>query len=153
MAQVLVAHSDYSVRAMMALALGEEGMHDVICTPDAELAIAALWTAPSPVTVLIDERLQSGTCWGILAAAANDGIAGLLSRHRYILLSTSPDIIFPEKRSVMSKLGVVTLTLPFELETLLRTVEESASHLITEPALPRAETVHDVFRLPSRHSA
>jgi hypothetical protein len=42
----------------MALALGEDGLHDVVYTSDAEVAVTTLWNTPHPMIALIDERLR-----------------------------------------------------------------------------------------------
>ncbi len=154
MAHILVAHSDHSVRAVLALALGEEGMHDVIRTSDAAITVAVLWSASTPMVALIDERLHPFDAWGIIAAAANyglDGIGGPLSRHRYILLSTSPDTVRAAKRRALSMLGARTLAMPFELETLLHIVDVAASYLVADQDPRGAETLQGVLPLRARH--
>lgn len=133
MAHVLVAHADRGIRDAVGEVLREEAGHAVMGTANGILALAALWVSARPMVVLVDDRLSLLSGMSVLDLAAIDEVWGPLSRHRYILLTTSPDHIDAKGRTLLSRLDAPVLPLPFELGALIRVVNEAAETIPDEP--------------------
>lgn len=130
MTYVLVAHADEGVREAAAVALREEAGHVVMGASSSVSAIAALRLSERPVVALMDERLLPFGGLDILNVAAIDEAGGSFARHRYILLSTWGQGIDADGQKLLARLDVPVLLEPFELETLIRVVDEAAEAIV-----------------------
>lgn len=124
MAHVLVAHSDEGIREALITALQEAG-HVVVGTADGELALTTLWMSTNPMVALLDERLSPFGGVMLIGVAANDYAHGPLSRHHYMLMSTAPDLLDAKGWELVSRLDVLVLSQPFDLDSLIEMVDEA----------------------------
>jgi two-component system response regulator MprA len=118
--RVLVVDDDADTRDVLQGTLQDEG-YATDEAADGVTALQALCQAPEPHVVVLDHFLPGLTGLDLLARVPAEPC---LARHRYLLLTASPD------RVPHAALGPATLLpKPFDLEELLAAVEAAARRI------------------------
>jgi CheY-like chemotaxis protein len=121
---VLVVERGSSLRHCLGLVL-QDGGYAVTTLPTCDEALAYLRVCLDPTVVLVsnatpDHQLEAD----FFAAVAVGGQP--LTRHRYVLLTTTPEHVSPALRRQLADLNVPILTKPFTLNRLLTEVYDAA---------------------------
>ncbi len=138
MSHVLVVDDDVQIRAMLRCVLELEG-HAVREASDGLMALDAMRTSADPLVVLLDLQMPRLTGEGVLAAMACD--RELAERHACILMTANAAWLSAASARLLSALGVPLLPKPFDLDALLRMVDEAAKPVLRAhdaPAMPTA---------------
>lgn len=124
--EVLVVDGAAEVRAALRDILEAEG-YAVQAVPDTEEGVRVLRASPEPMAVLfgvvpLDSLTREQSGLGLLDAIGRE--PERLGRHAYILLTTAPEQVVAQAGVLSPRLNVTVLREPFDLDYLLRTVEE-----------------------------
>ena len=125
MAWALVIEDDAANRETVRLLLEDAGF-DVREAADGETGLALLYDAPEPSVVLLDRLLPALGSEGMLGVVAADP---RLLRHRYLLVTASPERLTPIEREMLAELDVPVIGKPYEVEALLCAVAHARERL------------------------
>jgi hypothetical protein len=138
-APVVVGEWDEASRALLHDILALDGHYSVIAFADETAALASRAAAPARVIVVVSKRevhhQRSAAFFAVVAAGER-----LVTRHRYLLLSTNPREMPAGLQAKLTSLQATILVTPFEVETLLAAVREEAARRATRP-LPLASAL------------
>ena len=137
MAQVVVVECDEASRALLHDILALDGHYPVVIAfADETAALASRAAAPARVIVVVSKRevhhQRSAAFFAVVAADER-----LVTRHRYLLLSTNPREMPAGLQAKLTSRQATILVPPFEVETLRAAVREEAARRATRP-LPLA---------------
>jgi CheY-like chemotaxis protein len=124
MARVLIVDDDHDIRASVRELLEAEG-HEVYEAPDGLEALRFLRRDGRGMVVLLDLVMPLLDGMGVLQAVAKDQT--LAQSNAYVLFTVSPQRVPPA--DLLEQLGVTVVAKPFDLDTLLDVVEQSARQL------------------------
>lgn len=128
MTHVLVADDDEEIRLTLRTLLEDAG-HAVTEAENGATALAILESSERPLVALLDYRMPEINGTGVLAALA-DPEGRLRTRHAVVLLTAANA---RDLRSAVSGLfegePVSVVAKPFDVETVLRAVEEAAERI------------------------
>lgn len=133
MATVLVVDDEPGQREMLRLLLEDAG-YDVREASSGEAALQALSltvTSGERMVVLLDQRMPGLGGDEVLAAAAADPT--LVTRHRYILLTASPQQVRGHPILTIGGLSVPIVEKPFDVEQLLTAVAAAQTQIAAAP--------------------
>lgn len=130
MAHVLVVEDDAQVRGILAALLLEAG-HEAQTVNDGFEAMDALLLVPQPMVVLLDLLMPRMGGDAILRLVA-EGHASLIP-HTYILVTALAGALPSDLPPLLKQLAVPLIAKPFDVETLLATVEAEAARLRARP--------------------
>lgn len=119
--RVLLADEMVDIRQVMQLVLEDAGYH-VLAARGTPHALEVLRTSTEPMVVLLSKR--SGT--ELLEAGPSDPRVG---RHAFVLLCAYPQRLPANWGELLAALNVPVLALPFDLDTLYRTVGDAIRRL------------------------
>jgi two-component system, NtrC family, response regulator AtoC len=131
MAHVLVVDDDASIRALLRLALEDEG-HAVREAADGTAALAMLRGSAEPLVVVLDLMMPRLGGAEALAAVAAD--AELAARHTYLLVTANVSLALSRHMDLLRQLSVLVVPKPFDVDALLAAVSEAASRLAKAPS-------------------
>jgi CheY-like chemotaxis protein len=123
---VLVAEDHEDTRDILAMILEEAG-YTVFTAPDGVSALTRLRTHPTPLVVVLDwwmPRIDGMTVLRAMVTFAPDA-----PRHRYLLLTISPEDARPLVAKLPTEVEVTLMGKPFNVEELLAVVEHAATHV------------------------
>lgn len=123
---MLVVDDDTAIRETLHQLLEEEGYH-VEQAPDGVAALDALRTTQRPMVVLLDVMMPGLDGYGVLQEVIRD--ESLARKHRFVVMTASPNTLTEELTQLMRQLGAPALIKPFSIDQLLVTMAEAASHL------------------------
>ncbi len=129
MATVLIVDDDTGIRTAVRAALEDAG-HTVREASDGAEALAALRAERARLVALIDLRMPKVDGFALLQMVTEDW--ELARRHAYVLFSADTTSL-PVVEALRSATVVASLAKPFEIEALLRAVDEAAAVLAPEP--------------------
>jgi CheY-like chemotaxis protein len=133
MATVLVVDDEPGQREMLRLLLEDAG-YDVREASSGEAALQALSqpaTSAERVVVLLDQRMPGMDGDAVLAAVASD--PALVARHRYILLTASPQQVRQHSVLTVGGLSVPIVEKPFDVDQLLAEVAAAQAQIAAAP--------------------
>lgn len=123
---ILVVDDDESIRETLKGALEDEG-YVVTLAADGAQALPILRQARAPMIVLLDMRMPRMDGLSLLRRIVTR--EPQLIAHRYLLVTASHDMLTPVGRRVLERLAASVVPKPFDLEMLLRRVEQEARAL------------------------
>lgn len=123
MAQVLVIEADEAIRAALGSFLEDAG-YSVVTTPNPDVAMQLLRSASGRMIVLFDTGVPRVSEGKVTALTSIDDEQ--LSRHAYICMTTSAALMHPDLHATLVSLSVPIVEKPFDLDALLRTVDQAA---------------------------
>ncbi len=129
--RVLVVDDDKDVRRMMVMAL-EDDEREVVETSDAAMALALLRSSPVRWLVLLDWKMPGMSGEDLLEIVHAE--RRLATRHAYVLVTANAAALTPQFSALLSDLSIPILPKPFNIATLLATVDAHVSRLDREPA-------------------
>ena len=133
MTQVIAVEDGHSTRQMLRAMLEPEG-YAVVEAVDGVEGLAALRASEHPAVVLLDYYMPRMDGGAVLQTVASEG--GLLARHEYIVISSSPGT-FPENFiDLLRQLSIRILPKPFPREILVSAVAQAAARLDAPPDEP-----------------
>jgi CheY-like chemotaxis protein len=125
-APVLVVDDDEDIRETLRVLL-EDAQYPVAEAASSAQALDYLRAASSPHVVLLDFLMPGENAGTLLRALQHDAT---LRRHRYILIPASPVTTFSkEDQRLIAKLCTEVVQKPFEVDNLLRAVDDAAAQL------------------------
>jgi CheY-like chemotaxis protein len=125
-APVLVVDDDEDIRETLRIVL-EDAQYPVAEAASSAEALDYLRGARSPHVVLLDFLMPEENAGVLLRALRHEAT---LRRHRYILIPALPVRTFPkEDQRLIAKLCTEVVEKPFNVDNLLRAVDEAAAHL------------------------
>jgi CheY-like chemotaxis protein len=130
MRQVLIVGEVRSVRVLLRRVLEEEG-YAVVEAPDGGVAREMLRRSPEPMVALLNTSV-GGDGVGMLRAAAAEPALG---RHAFVLVTANAEGLSPLWRQLVGELAVAVVAKPFDLDTLLHTVDEAVARSAAGGAL------------------
>ena len=130
MAPVLVVDDETGQREMLRLLLEDAGFQ-VQEASTGEAGLAALRAAPQPMVVLLDQRMPGMDGDEVLAIVAADST--LATRHRYILLTASPQQLQSRPTLTVGALSVPVVEKPFDVDVLLAAVSTAQAQIRLTP--------------------
>lgn len=132
MAQVVVVEFDELLRGALHDILSLNGDYEVTEVADEAVALAYLAATPGGMVAVCSNRdadhHRSAAFFAVVAADER-----LATRHRYIMLSTSPERMPVGLQVDLARLRAAILGKPFDLDTLLATVRTAALRLVPLP--------------------
>jgi hypothetical protein len=148
-APVVVVECDEASRALLHDILALDGHYSVVIAFAVETAaLASRAAAPARVIAVVSKRdVHHQRSAVFFAAVAAD--ERLVTRHRYLLLSTNPREMPAGLQAKLTSLQATILVTPFELETLLAAVREEAARLATRPLPLWPAARRPLHRLPA----
>ncbi len=123
---VLVVEDDAEIRATLRMALEDDG-YVVLEAPNGEAALQELRENLEPMVVLLDLVLPLRSGASVLEEVATD--ADLATRHAYVLVTAGDHSFHPPFTNVLQQLQVPVVHKPFDLETLIRTVNRAQERI------------------------
>lgn len=126
MAHVLIVDDDQGIRETVRLVLEDAG-HRVAEAGDGLAALDALRASGAPAVVLLDLMMPRLDGAGVLGVVAGDG--KLARRHAFVLVTATHHTLNLTFVNLLTSLHVPVLHKPFELDSLLTTVETLATTL------------------------
>lgn len=127
---VLVVEDDAETRAVMGAALEDAG-YVVAEAPDGMAAIEVLRVSPYPIVALLDYWMPRVDGAAVLAAVAADPV--LATRHAYVVVTATPDILPPAFAAQLVTLHVPVLAKPFEIDELVAVVARAVERITHHP--------------------
>lgn len=123
---ICIVDDDVAIRESLRFLLEEEA-YDVEEAADGAAALALLRADPRPRVMLLDRMMpRLGGIQTLVAIAAQP----VLMRHTVILfMSARHDPAGPQDRELIAREAFAAVIKPFNLDTLLKTVERAASAL------------------------
>jgi hypothetical protein len=134
MAHILLAQNEPAIRSLLDAVLGAEG-HDVTAVSDGWDMHIVLRATLHPLVVVYYTTLL-GACgaprdgeppemvWECCLREVDD-----LRRHRFIETRSWTDPPPPTMQPLYDELGIVIVPMPFDVQTLVQTVDEAARQL------------------------
>jgi CheY-like chemotaxis protein len=136
---VLVIDVEPMVRELLRAVLEDAG-HPVQMAPDLTVGLEVLRASPVPLVVLFDVVPRSyrtgDTGADLLAALEHDAQATeehSLSRHAYVMMSTSPQEALAQAEAFPPGVLARVLEVPFRLAELRATIEQASGPQQPEP--------------------
>lgn len=123
---VLVVEDDEGTRAVIGSALEDAG-YVVAEASDGLGALEVLKVSPYSMVVLLDYWMPRVGGEKVIEAVMAD--ATLAARHRFVLVTATPEILPPNFARQLAALDVPVVAKPFDMDTLLNTVLKVAARL------------------------
>lgn len=136
MAKVLIVDDDAAIRASVRAALEDE-QHAVLEARDGAGALELLQSADAPLVVLVDLLMPGVSGFDLLSQVAQDW--ALADRHAYVVFTANIESL-PVVQALRSKIVVGGIAKPFDIDTLLKAIEEAEASLATA----QQDVRHDV---------
>lgn len=133
MIRILVVDDDLATREMLHIMLTYTG-YDVLEVPDGTKALEIIYTSPEPLVVLLDLRMPTLSGLDVLYGVERN--AELADRHGFILFSASREIETLSSEPIVHKLDIPLIAKPFDMHTLLDTIETVFRRLTEVPDRP-----------------
>jgi CheY-like chemotaxis protein len=127
MTQVFIVEDDPDIRATLRLLLDDAG-YTYSEAPDGGSALEVLRASAEPLIVLLDLMLPVLSGTDLLAALADDPVAG--PRHAYILLTAKRDVFTPEMGSIQERLPISLVQKPFDIDEVIAAIDSAAAQLM-----------------------
>ncbi len=124
--RVLVAEDDEEIRQTLRLIV-EDGGYEVLEARDGIAALDVLRASQAPLVVLLDLMMPRLDGAGVLQAIFND--ATMRGRHECIVVTAGNRTLPLNAAQLISKLSASILPKPFEMDDLLKAVDEAAQRL------------------------
>jgi len=128
MTHILIVDDDEEIRDSLRLVLEEAGYTVEACT-NGEDCLEQLRSSAHSLIVLVDYVMPRMSGMDMLHAVAAD--ACLSTRHTYVVVTASPQLLTPPEDHIPPTLQVPVIGKPFELDVLLAAVAEAATRLPT----------------------
>jgi CheY-like chemotaxis protein len=126
MRQVLIVDDDDDIRETVRWILEDAG-YAVEEAGHGAAALAQLGNTAQRMVVLLDVVMPETGGTDVLQQVATDET---LAQHAFILMTAVPPSRFsPELNQLLATLSVPVITKPFDVDSLLRTVEQTAERL------------------------
>ncbi len=122
----LVVEDDLETRGAIASTL-EEGGYLVAEAPDGRAALEVLRVSPYSLVALLDYWMPRVDGADVLEAVARDPL--LASRHAYIIVTATPELLPPAFAALLRQLDVPVVAKPFDMDELLAVVAQAARRL------------------------
>lgn len=127
MVHTLIVDDDRAIRESLRLALESE-RYAVAEAADGREALEMLRASLYPMVVLVDLRMPRLDGEGLMRAVlADDSLAG---RHAYMLITANYHSLSRNMLNMLAQLSAPIVPKPFDLDTLLDTVQELAGRLV-----------------------
>jgi DNA-binding response OmpR family regulator len=133
MIRILVVDDDLAIREMLHIMLTYTG-YDVLEVPDGTKALEIIHTSPEPLVVLLDLRMPTQSGLDVLYSVERD--AELAGRHGFILFSAGREIETLSSEPIVHRLDIPLIAKPFDMHTLLDTIETVFRRLTKVPDRP-----------------
>lgn len=137
MIRILVVDDDLAIREMLHIMLAYTG-YDVLEVPDGTKALEIIHSSPEPLVVLLDLMMPTQSGLDVLYSVERN--AELACRHGFILFSASREIETLSSEPIVHRLDIPLIAKPFDMHTLLDTIETVFRRLTKVPDRP--VTVH-----------
>jgi CheY-like chemotaxis protein len=124
--RVLIVDDDRAIRETLRAALEEEG-YAVVEAGDGLRALEILRAHSTPHMVLLDLRMPVMDGIDVLRTVAAD--ARLTSRHAYAIITANQELVPVALGGTKGRLSIPVLLKPFDLDTVLETVEAAVCGL------------------------
>lgn len=131
MIHTLIVDDDRAIRESLRLALESEG-YDVAEAADGRVGLEALRASLDPLVALVDLRMPRLDGEGLLREALAD--EALAKRHAYMLITANYHTLSRDVLNTLAQLSAPIVPKPFDLDTLLETVQELAGRLVPPSA-------------------
>ncbi len=139
MATVLVVDDDGAIREMVHSALEEVG-YTVWEARQGDEALTLLRESTTPMVALVDLLMPVVSGFELLQRVAEDW--DLARRHAYVVVTASEESL-PVVQALRSTTVVEGIVKPFDIDTLIETVERAAAMLVPSHDATRAGE-HDI---------
>jgi DNA-binding response OmpR family regulator len=127
--RVLIIHRDTSIRSALSATLEFEG-YLAYGSRDLSRGLRMLLYLPTPSIVLLDAGVPHEATSVFLSSLGMR--AQLYSPHRFVLLTTVPEVLSPAVRRTLMTLDIPVIAEPFRLEELLETLAHIARQIDEE---------------------
>lgn len=127
MIHTLIVDDDRAIRESLRLALESEG-YAVTEAADGREGLNVLRRSLYPTVALVDLRMPRLDGEGLLREALADDT--LAKRHVYMLITANYHSLSRDVLNTLAQLSSPIVPKPFDLDTLLETVQELASRLV-----------------------
>lgn len=127
MIHTLIVDDDRAIRESLRLALESEG-YAVTEAADGREGLQALRASHYPLVALVDLRMPRLDGEGLLREVLADD--ALAKRHAYMLITANYHSLSRNVLNALAQLSAPIIPKPFDLDTLLDTVQELASRLV-----------------------
>ena len=124
--RVLVVDDDRAIRETLRAVLEEEG-YAVVEAADGGRALEVLRAQAAPHLVLLDLRMPVMDGAAVLRTVAADD--QLATRHAYAIITANPEQVPAAMAGTKGRLSVPVILKPFDLDTVLETVESAVCGL------------------------
>jgi two-component system NtrC family response regulator len=122
----LVVDDDEGIRETLRLVLEDAG-YRVSEAAGGRDALAALQASAVPLVVLLDYLMPKFSGGDVLKVVVPD--ARLTTRHAYVLVTASPQMLPLDVAELVERLQAMILPKPFDMDALLDIVAKAALHL------------------------
>ncbi len=129
LATILVVDDEPGQREMLRLLLEDVGyvVREVSSGEDALQTLSATLASGERLVVLLDQRMPGLDGDEVLSAVAADAV--LVARHRYILLTASPQQVRGHPALTIGEMSVPIVEKPFDVDVLLAAVATALAQL------------------------
>jgi CheY-like chemotaxis protein len=124
--RALIVDDDLGIRETLRYALEDAGFA-VLEAADGTEALNVLRASPDRLVVLLDNLLPKLDGLSVLDTVAGD--QDLARRHAYVLVTASPQLLPEGLADIYSGLVVLTISKPFNLDTLQEIMHEALGRL------------------------
>lgn len=124
---ILVVDDDESIRDTLRCLLEDEG-YLVHQAPNGQIGLERLRDSEHGLVVLLDYSMPIMDGFAVLRTVADD--AGLMARHRFVLITAHSTLLPPEMRNLLADLDVPVCAKPFSIDTILDAVEQAMGALV-----------------------
>jgi CheY-like chemotaxis protein len=124
--RVLVAEDDAEIRQTLRLIV-EDGGYEVLEARDGVAALEVLRASQAALVVLLDLMMPRLDGAGVLQAISDDAV--VRGRHEFIVVTAGNRTLPLSAAQLISKLSAGILPKPFEMDDLLKAVDEAAQRL------------------------
>lgn len=123
---VLIVEDDADIRALLGAFLQDEN-YSVFVAPDGQPALERMRKHSEGLVVLLDLMMPGMDGYAVLQVLAAD--SPLATKHSYILMTASGELLPENVRQLLKHLHVPLLPKPFELDDLLAAIQQAAKRL------------------------